>query len=200
MRWVTNTKSLKAWNSISKSKRSLQALSKTRRHSVESRSSFSESSSPSPSDDITTVTIGTSSFHIKRAFLDFIPKGKLYYKKETNTFVQCYANGERRNLHIVNEPQLPKKWVFTSEADFSEAAQFAEEFEKVQTYVPKDFSFYYKFVTGYQICHHNKPISFRTFLEMHNGDRMDAFFVKYLTHLQKVSLSGISNPEKCKYS
>lgn len=199
-RWVTKLNSAKAssftWSKVPK--RNHHKISKHRRHSVESRSSFSESSSPSPTQDIATVTIGSSNFQIKRMFLDYIPKGKLYYKKDTNTFVQCYENGETRNLQIVNEPQLPKQWIFTSEADFSDAARFAEEFEKVQKYVPKDFSYYYKFVTRYQIYHHKKPISFRTFLEMHNGDRMETFFVKYLVHLQKFSLSGINNPEEWK--
>lgn len=168
---------------------------KIRRHSVESRSSFSDTSSPIPADDMTTVTMGNSNFLIRKMFVDYIPKGKLYYKKETNTFVQCYVNGETRKPQIVSEPQLPQQWIFSSEADFEDAALFSKEFEKVQKFVPKDFAQYYRFVTGYQIFRHMRPISFHTFLEMHNGDRMDTFFFKYLGHLQKFSLTGLSNPE-----
>lgn len=198
MRSSTKYNSTNNWKSsyAEDQTKNLQELYKIRRHSVESRSSFSDTCSPTPSDDMATVTMRSASFLIRKTFLDYIPKGKLYYGKDTNTFVQCYPNGEKRELQIVKEPQLPQKWIFSSEADFDDAARFSKEFEKVQNFVPKDFAQYYRFVTGYQIFHHKRPISFHTFLEMHNGERMDTFFVKYLAHLQKFSLSGVSNPEE----
>lgn len=198
VRSPTKYNSTKNWKSslAEDPTKSFQELYKIRRHSVESRSSFSDTSSPIPPDDMATVKMGSASFLIRKTFLGYIPKGKLYYGKDTNTFVQCYANGETRKLQIVNEPQMQQQWLFSSEADFDDAARFSKEFEKVQKFVPKDFAQYYRFVTGYQILHHKNPISFHTFLEMHNGDRMDTFFVKYLAHLQKFSLSGVSNPEE----
>lgn len=169
-----------------------------RRPSMESRrSSFSDTGSPSSPVEMASVTVGSSTFQIRKTFVEFIPKGKLLYKKDTNTFVQCFSNGETKNLEIVKEPQLPQKWIFSTEAEFRDAAEFSEEFEKVQKFVPKDFAHYYRYVTGYQILHHKQPVSFQTFLEMHNGDRMETFFVKYLAHLQKFSAPALSNPDDC---
>lgn len=174
----------------------ISQFQKSRRHSVESRSSVSDTCSPAPPEETATVTSGSSTFVIRKSFLDYIPKGKLYYRKETNTFVKRYSNGETKNLEIVNETDLPTKWVFSNEADFIEPEQFLTEFKKVSRFVPKDFSQYYRFVTGYQILNNKNPVSFQTFLEMHNGDRMNTFFDKFLAHLQKGSLSGVQSPEE----
>lgn len=141
-----------------------------------------------------TVAIGATSFHIKKSLLNHIPKGKLYYKKDTNTFIQCYANGETKNLQLINEPPLPPTWIFSLETDFSDPAHFSEEFEKVQKFVPKDFSQYYRYVTRYQILNKKNPLSFQTFLEMHNNDRMNTFFERYLAYLQKISVHGAASP------
>lgn len=159
---------------------------------MESRSSFSDPNSPIPFDEMVNVTICSETFSIKKFLLDCIPKGKLLYKRETNTFVQCYANGETKDLQI---EQFPQKWIFSFQAEFIEPAHFSEEFLKVQKYAPRDFSQYYRFVTGYQIYHKKNPISFQTFLEMHNGDRMHSFFMKYLAHLQRYSIVGTIGPD-----
>lgn len=197
MRSPTKYKSMKNWKSsyAEDTTKNFPEMYKTRRHSVESRSSFSDTSSPIPSDDMATVKMGATSFLIRKTFLDYIPKSKLYYGEDPNTFVQCFANGEKRKLQIVNETPRAQQCIFSSEAEFDDAARYSKEYEKVQNFVPKDFAQYYRFVTGYQILHHKNPISFHTFLEMHNGERMQMFFVKYLGHLQKFSLSGVSNPE-----
>lgn len=155
-----------------------------RRNSSESISSLSDSTSVDGTDNFTTISFKSNSFRVKRHYLDDIPNSKLFYRSDISAFVKKYRNGDTK---IVRDPELPKQWIFSRQPELPNPEEFLEEFHKVQKFVPKEFASYYKYVTGYQIYNTKNPVSLETFLEMHNGDRMDVFFLKYLEQIQKRS-------------
>ncbi|CAG9860578.1 unnamed protein product [Phyllotreta striolata] len=75
---------------------------------------------------------------------------------------------------------LPININFTKDDYISIPEMYVEEVEKVEKYAPKDFLGFYKYVTGYQIVNNHHPISFQTFLTMHNTNGIKIFFKRYL--------------------
>ncbi|XP_018576340.1 uncharacterized protein LOC108914906 [Anoplophora glabripennis] len=177
----------------------------------------------SPEEPLCEIKIDSKPYRIKKSIFKKIPKGKLCYIRESNSFVR-YFDDKQMELFISNlnlgegstvasdllkqirsrgegpaslgSPTghyetsgkgevitLSKDVVFSSEDFLSDPEQYVEEVEKVQRYVPKDFYGFYKFVTGYQIVNHHPPISFLTFLTMHNTNGIRGLFKNYVNTL-----------------
>lgn len=193
--------------------------------SVEASSSVGSDFSPKlPSEELLCeIKIDSKPYRIRKSLLEKIPKGKLCYVRETNTFIRYFDDKQMElfinNLNLgegstvasdllkqvrgraegpsdVETPPvqsdksekgevitLSKDVVFSTEDFLSDPELYVEEVEKVQRFVPKDFYGFYKFVTGYQIINHHPPISFQTFLTMHNTNGIRGLFKNYVNAL-----------------
>lgn len=169
------------------------------------------------------IKIDSKPYKIRKSLLEKIPKGKLCYIRESNTFIRYFDDKQMElfisNLNLgegstvandllkqvrgrvegpsdVETPPgqletsekgevitLSKDVLFSTEDFLSDPELYVEEVEKVQRYVPKDFYGFYKFVTGYQIVNHHPPISFQTFLTMHNTNGIRGLFKNYVNAL-----------------
>lgn len=79
--------------------------------------------------------------------------------------------------------QLKREVHFSHVDDLSDPHLYEAEMSAVEQWIPADFSGYYKYVTGYQIIHNNPPVSFQTFLTMHNTNGIKNLLKKYVTSL-----------------
>lgn len=177
----------------------------------------------SPEEPFCEIKIDSKPYRIKKSLFEKIPRGKLCYVRESNTFIRYFDDKQMElfisNLNLgegstvakdllkqvrsrVEDPSdikrsstqceasgkgevitLSKEVVFSTEDFLSDPELYVEEVEKVQRYVPKDFYGFYKFVTGYQIVNHHPPISFQTFLTMHNTNGIRGLFKNYVNTL-----------------
>lgn len=129
-----------------------------------------------------------------------IPQGKLYYYKNNNSFIRYFDDAQKKlfldNLiadgsgyelkqgetaHDVIE--LPSHTMFSPKDNLS-VEEYVTEMTLVEKYIPKDFFFFYKFVTGYQICNNNSPVSFLTFLKMYNTNGLKSLLERYVNSLK----------------
>nr|CAI5819352.1 unnamed protein product [Callosobruchus analis] len=75
--------------------------------------------------------------------------------------------------------------VFSPDGLLREPERYVEEMENVRQYIPKDFSGFYQFVTGYQIVRQNYPITFLTFVVLHNTNRIKKLLYNYVAALMQ---------------
>ncbi|XP_060522979.1 uncharacterized protein LOC132699977 isoform X2 [Cylas formicarius] len=91
--------------------------------------------------------------------------------------------------------KLPHNVEFSMREDFLEAEDFVKELKLVEEYVPKDFSSFYRFVTGYQIVRNKNPVSLQTFLVMYNTNRTNDLLAKYIRKEQCYTTAPTDNAE-----
>ncbi|CAH0563567.1 unnamed protein product [Brassicogethes aeneus] len=151
-----------------------------------------------------------------KAFYKRLPKGKLCYVREQNAlfryFDEAQINLFIENLHSSNKRylsdiyrqcydhktdhhkeviKLPNEVHFSNKETLDDAEEYVKEYNTVQKNVPQDFFWYYKYVTGYQIYKGNIPISFQTFLAMHNTNGLKLLFNSYLENLKRQFKPGV---------
>ncbi|XP_023018527.2 uncharacterized protein isoform X2 [Leptinotarsa decemlineata] len=98
---------------------------------------------------------------------------------ERNNNLDTYLGGLEQNevIRLSEDPD------FSREDFIAEPVLYVKEVTNALKYSPKDFSHFYKFVTGYQIINNHPPISFQTFLTFHNTDSMKYLFNQYVNNL-----------------
>ncbi|KAJ8942037.1 hypothetical protein NQ318_002791 [Aromia moschata] len=154
-------------------------------------------------------------YRLKRKQYEKVPRGKLCYIRENNTFVR-YFDGDQMEQFVQNLGEgsavasdllrqikgradssdaagdhgkggeiitLSKDVRFSEEDFISDPQLYVEEVERVERHAPRDFCGFYKYVTGYQIVHNHPPISFQTFLTMHNTNRVRTLLRNYVNAL-----------------
>ncbi|KAJ8941747.1 hypothetical protein NQ314_010284 [Rhamnusium bicolor] len=197
---------------------SVESGNLSRRQSLETVSSVN-----SDYDNYCEIKIDSKVYRIKRSIYEKIPKGKLCYIRENNTFIRYFDDSQMElfihNLNISEGSSiasdllkqikgrveglcdidtslghyeasgksevitLSKDVTFSTEDYLSDPELYVEEVEKVQLFVPRDFYGFYKYVTGYQIVNHHPPISFQTFLTMHNTNGIRGLFKNFVNTL-----------------
>ncbi|XP_044253204.1 uncharacterized protein LOC123004151 [Tribolium madens] len=146
------------------------------------------------SDDVDTISVSSGeSVNPRRQ----IPHGKLFYYKNNNTLIR-YFDETQKKLFIdsissdgaysaTNDQeiiQLPKTAVFSPKDNLT-VEEYVFEMTQVEKYVPRDFFLFYKFVTGYQICNNNLPVSFLTFLKVYNTNGLKVLLERYINSLKE---------------
>ncbi|KAG5875139.1 hypothetical protein JTB14_018681 [Gonioctena quinquepunctata] len=172
--------------------------SSSRRQSVETISSVGSDYSPSagPEQNMVKIKVDSKWYRIKRSLFDKIPQGKLCYIREKNSLLRYFDDSQMSqflenvnvdsNLEILEKNELiplPEEVNFSVDDYIDDPELYVQEVLKVEQFAPRDFYGFYKFVTGYQIIRNNHPISFQTFLIMHNTNRIKVLFDQYLNKL-----------------
>ncbi|KAJ8915135.1 hypothetical protein NQ315_000387 [Exocentrus adspersus] len=175
-----------------------------------------------PKEPLCEIKVDSKVYSVRKRVFDKIPKGKLCYIRESNSFVRYFDDNQMelfiKNLNtcensaVTNDllkqvgrhsdsptgveisPScqgskqgeiitLSKDVFFSAEDNILDAEAYVVEVEKVRYCAPRDFYGFYKFVTGYQIVNNHPPISFQTFLTMHNTNRIKPLFKNYVLSL-----------------
>ncbi|XP_019869667.2 uncharacterized protein LOC109598238 isoform X2 [Aethina tumida] len=127
-------------------------------------------------------------------FIENLKKSDQSYNVK-DIYKQCYKNGIRPE-HVENVQnqmfktgkeiiKVPPDCEFSDKDILAKPDEYVTEYNMVHKYVPEDFFWYYKFVTGYQIYRGNIPISFQTFLTMHNTNGLKVLFNNYINNLEQ---------------
>lgn len=126
-----------------------------------------------------------------------IPQGKLFYYKNNNSFIRYFEDTQKKlffdsissdkgascNTDDKEIIELPENATF-SPRDNLTVEEYVFEMTQVEKYVPQDFFQFYKFVTGYQICNNNLPVSFLTFLKVYNTNGLRLLLERYINSLK----------------
>ncbi|CAH1178906.1 unnamed protein product [Phaedon cochleariae] len=175
-----------------------------------------------PEATVFEIRLDSKWYRISKNLYDKIPKGKLRYVKENNAFVRyCDGYEMEQFVENISEAQhneeLKGRFIrlirhcmylgpvhsgeviemsgdvkFSSDAYVSEPETYSEEVSKVERFIPSDFFGFYLYVTGFQIVHGNPPISFHTFLMMHNTNRTLLLLKKYIYNLLRTGIVNFS--------
>lgn len=127
-------------------------------------------------------------------FIENLKKSDQSYNVK-DIYKQCYKNGIRPE-HVENVQnqmfktgkeiiKVPPDCEFSDKDILAKPDEYVTEYNMVHKYVPEDFFWYYKFVTGYQIYRGNIPISFQTFLTMHNTNGLKVLYNNYINNLEQ---------------
>ncbi|EFA08559.1 uncharacterized protein LOC103313868 isoform X2 [Tribolium castaneum] len=153
------------------------------------------------SDDVDTISVSSGesvNSPSKPPINRQIPQGKLFYYKNNNSLIRYFddtqkklffdsisrdgiAGGAPDDKEII---QLPKTAAFSPKDNLT-VEEYVFEMTQVEKYVPRDFFLFYKFVTGYQICNNNLPVSFLTFLKVYNTNGLKVLLERYINSLKE---------------